>query len=475
MFSFRRNRLWIAVSCLLLIAVAFVVLLLFSYHRIEFSPVSLMESREPVKTPYCGFYHLYGYTLSEEGTDQAVSWCRNMLENDTQSIVLLQINLRNYSDQKLTEKALGQLDTVFSAFSNSGKQIILRFLYDWDGKAPESEPDSRPLIQTHMKQTAAVVNRYSSHIFLMQGVFTGDCGEMHNTKYGTNEDITVLMNTLSEAVSPGIFLSVRTPQHLRTIVGTASPITDSEKYNGTLKSRLGLYNDGMLGNEFDCGTYGDTSFAEAQDHTQKGTRQEELSFQNKLCQYVPNGGEAVLDNPYNDLNAAISNLSQMHVSYLSCEHDGAVLTKWKHSVYAGEKDDVFNGVSGYDYIAAHLGCRFVVRDINFACAKGFDPTVTFSIAVENVGFSAAYRNFDLDVTLRDNDSGSAVSFPLAIDTRTLLPGTTGRITGSSPSLSKGSYSVLLSMTDPATELPVPFANTGVEPDGKFPCGQLTVS
>lgn len=475
MFSFRRKRLWIAASCLLLIVAVLVVFRLFSYHQIEFSPVSLIESKDELKKPYCGFYHLYGYTLSENGNGQVVTWCNNMLKNDSQSIVLLEINLRNYSGQALTEKALGQLGAIFSAFSSAKKQIILRFLYDWDGKAPETEPDSRQLIQTHMKQAASVVNRYTSSIFLLQGVFTGDCGEMHHTKYGTNEDITALMNTLSEAISPDIFLSVRTPQHLRTIVGTASPVSHSEKYNGTLKSRLGLYNDGMLGNEFDCGTYGDTSFTGSNDYTQKGTRQEELAFQNALCEYVPNGGEVVLDNPYNNLKTAVSDLSQMHVSYLSCEHDGDVLTKWKHSVYVGEKGDGFNGVSGYDYIAAHLGYRFVVRDINFTCAEGLDPTVTFSLKIENAGFSAAYRNFNFDVILRDNDSGRETSFPLDVDTRTMLPGTTCQITATTPSLSEGSYSVILSMTDPSTELPVPFANIGLEANGKFPCGQLAVS
>ncbi len=475
MFSFRRKRLRIAILCLFLLLVIWVVLRLFSYHGVNFSPVPLIESKEELKRPYCGFYHLYGYTLSEEGTGQAVSWCNNMLRNDSQSIILLEINLRNYSDKALTEKALGQLGAIFSAFSTSGKEIILRFLYDWDGKAPETEPDDRQLIQTHMEQAASVVNRYSSHIFLMQGVFTGDCGEMHNTKYGANEDITVLMNTLSDVISPDIFLSVRTPQHLRTIVGSASPISHSEQYNGTLKSRLGLYNDGMLGNEFDCGTYGDTSFTESHDHTQKGTRQEELAFQNALCEYVPNGGEVVLDNPYNDLKAAVSDLSQMHVSYLSCDHDGDVLTKWKQSVYVGEKGDGFNGVSGYNYIAAHLGYRFVIREINFTCTEGLDPTVTFSIVVNNVGFSAAYRNFDFNVILRNNYSGRETSFPLDVDARTILPGSTCQITATTPSLSKGSYSVILSMTDPATELPVPFANTGIESDGKFPCGQLAVS
>ena len=46
-----------------------------------------------------------------------------------------------------------------------------------------------------------------------------------------------------------------------------------------------------------------------------------LIFQEKLCQYVPNGGEVTVDNEYNDLDNAITDLSQMHVSYLNSEHD----------------------------------------------------------------------------------------------------------------------------------------------------------
>ena len=41
---------------------------------------------------------------------------------------------------------------------------------------------------------------------------------------------------------------------------------------------------------------------------QAWNRMEELAFQEKLCSRVPNGGEVIIDNEYNDLECAIADL-----------------------------------------------------------------------------------------------------------------------------------------------------------------------
>lgn len=470
-----RYKLAAAIACCLFLSAAAVLALRgLSSRSVHFSPAPMTEDNRILSAPYCGFYHLYGYTLSEKGTEDAEEWCRNMLANDSQSIVLLEINLKNYANETISDRALKQLDTVLSSFSGANRQIILRFLYDWDGNALRTEPAARRWIESHMEQIAPAVNRHSSHVFLMQGVFTGNCGEMNQTHYGTGEDITALMGTLYKVISDEIFLSVRTPQHLRTIAGQRAPLTGEEAYSGTLRSRLGLYNDGMLGNEFDCGTYDDTPLADTADYTEKGTREEELAFQNELCRYVPNGGEAVLDNPLNDLDASISDLAQMRVSYLSCDHDASVLDKWRASVYEGAADDVFHGVSGYHYIAAHLGYRFVVRRADASLSAGSHPSLSVSAALENTGFSPSYRRFEIRFLLRNDDSGQELSCPVGFDSRTLMPGEEQVISTSVPAPETGGYSVTLSVTDPATGLTVPLANSGAEADGTLVCGQLTV-
>jgi len=443
--------------------------------NLHYTPNQLKESNSVFTLPYCGFYHLYGYQLSEADKQEAIDWCGQMLTYDSQSIILLQINLCNYSNTSLSRNALEQLDSIFNTFSRANKQIILRFLYDWEGKALETEPDSIEQILSHMEQVAPVVNKYESHIFMLQGVFTGNCGEMNQTHYGTNENIIQLAEKLSGVISKNIFLSVRTPAHLRTITKTGTPLSETEAYDGSLFSRLGLYNDGMLGNDFDCGTYDDTSFANTTDYTEKGTREEEISFQETLCQFVPNGGEAVLVNPFNDLDNAISDLSRMHVSYLSCDHDASVLNKWKDAIYTGKEDDIFNEVSGYDYIAAHLGYRYVLETSDITTSSFLNSKTILSALIKNTGFSPAYRKFQMTFTLKNNVSDT-ITVPVNYDNRKLLPGQRATITADikTSALKKGDYTVSLSIVDNATKLSVPFANEQTKSDNTIPCGILTI-
>lgn len=140
----------------------------------------------------------------------------------------------------------------------------------------------------------------------------------------------------------------------------------------------------MLGTANDTGTYGDTA-ASADTYRSAWVREDELSFQNELCNFVPNGGEVTLDNPLNDLAHAIQDLSRMHVSYLNSEHDPAVLDKWKAAAYK-DKASVFNGLSGYDYIERHLGYRYVIQDTALDSSD-------FQIRLENVGFLSAIENW----------------------------------------------------------------------------------
>lgn len=475
MSHFLHKKLYILLGSLVLLF-GLCALFFFAASRIQYESEAMTESSEILDNPYCGFYHLYGYLLSDKGRKPAKQWCENMLANDSQSILLLQINLKNYSSSPISSSALDQLDTILSTFSSADRQIIIRFLYDWDGSALQTEPASQDRILSHMKQVAPVVNRFSSHVFLLQGIFTGNCGEMNQTHYGDREHLTLFMETLASLTSPEIFLSVRTPQHLRTITGTRTPLDSDQAYNGTLPARLGLYNDGMLGDAYDCGTYDDTSFAGASDAAEKGTRSEEIRFQNQLCLYVPNGGEAVLDNPYNDLERAVQDLRQMHVSYLSTDHDSSVLDKWRASQYQGNPGDPFDGASGYDYIAAHLGYRYVLRDSWMTGTEGFHSQPALHITLENTGFSPAYRSFNTEILLQNSSSGEKISLPVAFDNRTLLPDKPHTLSVSMDitSLTEGTWQVSLSMIDRTTSIPIRFANDGQNSEKEVVCGQISI-
>lgn len=195
------------------------------------------------KIPYQGYYHIIGYTLND--TDEAIA---SHADTYSDSLVLLEINLKNYKNTDISEHALSQLEQIFKDWSNTDTQILLRFLYDLDGIAKATEPDSLSTILTHIDQVSDIVNRYSDSVYLMQGIFIGNWGEMHGSEFMDDTSVHTLINHLNESIDSSIYLSVRTPAHWRMITNLYDVPKKFPAFqaNGNLIARLGLYNDGML-------------------------------------------------------------------------------------------------------------------------------------------------------------------------------------------------------------------------------------
>ena len=465
-------------KCVLpLLAVFLVALMLLFFGNqsrpIAFTPEAFWESTAVLKNPYQGFYRIFGYTLSDDGQHVQTTAADPIREYDF-ALVLLEINLRNYRTGPISDSALAQLDDILKAWSQSDAQILLRFLYDWDGIAKAKEPESLSTILTHMDQVAEIVNRYESSVYLMQGCFIGNWGEMHGSYFADSQSIQTLITHLHQVIAPSIYLSVRTPAQWRTITGLYDVPAKFPAFqeHPPIASRLGLYNDGMLGSASDLGTYGDTPRKGISDPACKGTREEELSFQNRLCQYVPNGGEVVFDTPYNVLPAAVQYLRTLHVSYLNADYDPVVLNKWSKSVW--DREDAFSGCDGLTYVQAHLGYRYTARAFTLRKQGFLSPQLTFQLELENTGFGNTLKPFDGAFLLRNVQTGDTCRLPLAFDFRSLTSGQTKTLTASLPvrDLSKGTWQLFFSVTDPATGGQIALANTTLVSENGVPLGQL---
>lgn len=451
-------------------------------HFISFQRLSVtykqkvsQESNIIIQNPFCGFYKINGYMLSDD-TDKKVliKQVKQNCKDNSYPLVLVEINLKNYADTDISSSAKQQLDTILAQYTSAKKQIILRFLYDWDGKALQSEPSDFFRIKNHIQQVSSSINKYKNCIYIVQGVFTGNVGEMNNSNYSDIDQIRQLAETLAESIDPQIYLAVRTPAQLRGILRTRTPLSSQDSESGELSSRLGLFNDGMLGNVYDMGTYDDTPLTSDSELDEAGTREEELLYQYKLCQYVPNGGEVTTDNEYNDLDNSISDLAQMHVSYLNSEHDKSVLNKWKKSTYNG--NDVFHDINGYDYISAHLGYRYFIKESNVEFHSVVSDDASLYLTIANSGFSSAYKKYDTTLIFKNKDTGKTRRLETDIDNR--------RISGNDQvefkinldirSLKKGTYTLSLEMKDPYTGSCIHFANAGAETSDTVPVGTLTV-
>lgn len=444
-----------------------------SFKTIEFDAAPLKESNAFIQNPYQGFYNMYGYCLTDEDNTAAITLANTIIEKNN-PLILLQINLKNFKDQDLSQAALLQLDTLLSSCKNADIKLILRFLYDWDGKAKDTEPSDISQILSHMNSVSDYVNQHKEAVYILQGIFVGNCGEMNNSVYLSNENMQTLINHLHQCIDKDIYLAVRTPAHYRIINNRLVPLEAKEAFNGTLSSRLSLFNDGMLGSDIDLGTYGTTSREGSTTPETKGTRAEEIQFQNTLCSYVPNGGECVIDNSLNDFDNAISDFRNMHVSYLNCLYDEAVLEKWRNSTYTG--NDVFNGMNGYDYISNHLGYRYHISDANISYTRFKNRQAQVSIKIKNTGFSPAYKKFTGKFLIIGADNITLIS---DFDNRFINSDSEAEISVNinTDNLSKGSYNLYYIMTDSScnSETVIKFANEDFCNETGVYIGRLTVS
>lgn len=466
-----KNKLLASFLFLLVLLATGGILLYTRLRFVSYTPGSCPESAEELRNPYIGWYQIYAYNLTDASDFDPA---RILEEAPGPGLALLEFNLMDYRDRPVSKEGLTLLDSILKNWRSLGRQLIIRFLYDWDGNALETEPDSLAQILEHMSQTAEIINRYSDSVYILQGIFTGSWGEMHGSKYTGKEDAALLARHLASVTDESIFLSVRTPDQWRTILETANPLEPDQAHSGSLAARLGLFNDGMLGSDSDLGTYADAGQAVSEDSFGKRSRQAELAFQNKLCTYVPNGGETVIDNPLNDFPQAAADLAAAHVSYLNNCYDESVLSKWKNSIWNGPQP--YCGMSGYDYISRHLGYRYVVRSSECSLPLPWEKETTLFLTLENTGFSNSYRAFDVSLVLKHTFSDKTYQLPVLTDTRFWNAGeeTTLAILLKIHDYADGDYQLYLKITDPSSGCRIYLGNEGSQDKHGYPLGSLHI-
>lgn len=466
------SRLWILVCVLL--GIFLFCLWILRANRITYRTEAFSESTKYLANPYQGFYHIIRYILSDDPSP--ADGASYQTDSYTAPLALLEINLKNYRTTEISEAGLSQLHDILTAWSQSpsNTKLILRFLYDWDGLALATEPESLGLILTHMDQVSAPVNQHRGSIYIMQGIFIGNWGEMHHSRFMDETSVKTLIRHLSEVIDPSIYLSVRTPAQWRMINEMYEPPAKCPALgaDAPLTGRLGLFNDGILGSESDLGTYGDTARCDAASPSYQGTRKEELEFQDHLCSYVPNGGEVVYHNHLSDLETSVSALRTMHISYLNADYDSRILEKWRKTTWTGK--DAFFGCDGYSYVQAHLGYRYLIRSCKIRRSGWIRSELTLTLTLQNNGFASALKPFQTSITLKNAKTGKSISVPLHMDLRTLGSGHKKSYTIKLPvkALERGTYQIYFSVTDAASGQMILLGNQNEATNDGYLLGQL---
>ena len=207
----------------LVLAGAIAILIYLRLLFVDYLSYQYQESADALDNPYIGWYTIQGYLLSEDASfslpqQPDATEDTKKAEELRRGLSLIEINLKNYAECDLTAFALSQVDSILSAWSKTGNQLILRFLYDWDGQNLQSEPKELSQILKHMEQVGPIINSYASSVYLIQGIFVGNWGEMNKTVHMGDGQMQTLIEKLADVTDPSIFLSVRTPAQLRSIV-----------------------------------------------------------------------------------------------------------------------------------------------------------------------------------------------------------------------------------------------------------------
>lgn len=472
----RRAKQMFTVCCIgaILLLTAYRLTLYSRQERLEVENVLFTESANELRNPYRGFYHLYRFQITEKPEDY-IKLVTERYQKDTDTeITLVQISLQAYRKRAIGKNGIENIKKLFSALSELDKQLIIRFMYDEEGQNELYEPENIDIILRHMEQLEPVLKDAKKDIFIIQGLFTGNWGEMNGTRYNSADDMRRLAEKLAEVTDNTTYLSVRMPAQWRGIIGLDDPIEGLAAH--MLAGRLGLFNDGILGNESDYGTYLSKDFAGV-DEYDRWIREKEIDFQRELCRTVPNGGEVINDNVRNDFENAVGELAAMHVTYLNTDYDKAVLEKWKEATVTEE--GCFAGMDGFTYMERHLGYRLLIHD---ACLKPSKDKkdVYASVNLKNVGFAPLYKMPEIKLILYSEKEGQLPPIEMSCDVDQLVGGEEReavQMAGAKiavEELKKGKYEVYFGMEDPDTGRTIQMANEQEEEAYGYLIGSITI-
>lgn len=355
-----------------------------------FCKAPIRETTEELHNPARGWYQIHYFQLEKEVDFEELKWC---LGKDDM-LVLLIINIGSFKEKNLDETALQRMRDILDFFALHKYDIILRVTYDHEGKAMEREPFFFSQVEAHMKQIVPIVDEFDKKIFIYQGLLVGNWGEMHTTRFLSEEKMTRLSNILRSRKHNTAFLAVRKPVQWRILH------INLEKEGLPAQDDIGLFDDGILGDEFHLGTFSEETKGEV-GWNHSWLPSEELEFEEELCQFVPNGGEVLFNPSYIETlgkEKIIELLRQMHITYLNRVHDSRMIYYWKQSVVT--EPGLWNQKSYYDYIGAHLGYRFVIR--NMEVSSKTKEEVTVEITIENTGFAAFYQEGELILEMENH-------------------------------------------------------------------------
>lgn len=344
------------------------------------------------------------------------------------------------STQDLTPAMLDSLRGFFDKIREKNGTVVVRFCYDpWYEGRGNMEPEQEVILK-HVRQLSEVYTEYADVISFVELGMYGPYGENHTSKIATPENSGFALREMILHTSKEVDIGARTAAVVArafgfsptTVLDTLSkePLTlgDSLATNygvsfdiehpyfiqkadsvGEDMYRVGLFNDGYLGTEYDYGTWG-------ADCKTSICRERGVAWLETYGMHVPYGGEALTTaSGYKKINTPHF-LSyegfRTHTSYLNIQWNNNLIEEWKRTEFKARysmdsawnsyyrNDSLFN--SGFKYIDGHLGYRYVLRESKMMDSLGLESELKVNLKIQNVGFGNMTKKRPVTLMLRSS-------------------------------------------------------------------------
>ncbi|MCA9998042.1 MAG: DUF4832 domain-containing protein, partial [Anaerolineales bacterium] len=420
--------------------------------------VTYTPSSATFPNPERGFYH-YIETRASNPTDYDLGLLETYRSSENITLLYCINYLDSFVNSPISQDFLDHLQDNFNTVRAAGLKCILRFAYTDNLPANEQPPfgdATQAQILAHIDQLEPVIQANADVIAVLQAGFIGVWGEWYYTDHFVDDPTTpwvispaqhanrleVLQRLLD--MMPSVHqVQIRYPHGKQAMFDTSTPISAADAFSGSDLARVGHHNDCFLASDTDFGTYRDGSIATDKAYVAAETL------------YVPQGGETCNLNPPRSLcETAVSELSQLHWSYLNTDYHPDVLASWESGGCLGE-------------IEQRLGYRFRLVEGQYSDIVRSGEPVSGQIIIHNDGFAAPYKPYRVELTFQHQQSGfSRTVFLTSEDPRLWLPGSDHTLTFSTTlnNAPLGDYRLSLRLRDVASSVPqgtIRFANEGV--------------
>ena len=300
-------------------------------------------------------------------------------------------------DQDLTEDALNVLQESLDSIRANRGFVIVRICYDpWYNGRSNVTPDHEWVLK-HVKQLAPVLSKNTDVIVALEMGMHGAYGEMHSDTNITYDRVAEAVNLMLRNTPPELKILTRTGNYSAKVLGfdnwgvdfhiDGEKFAEIAKAKGDTMYRVGMFNDGYLGTQYDYGTWG-------ADCNTSICREEGVAWLEKYGINTPYGGEALTTAGGYEVINTPEFLSyegfRTHTSYLNIQWNNNLIDSWKKTLFNIKDFDYdpakVDSLTGFKYINDHLGYRFVLREAWITDTVGADGIFKAKVRIQNVGF-----------------------------------------------------------------------------------------